>query len=694
MQITGLILALSLCVLTGNYNTPALAQSGEETPIQYLEANGAQQAILAGSGGCRIAPATETAEVLSFGIPLWVLEWRLPDNQNVRMDSTQGTCRVMGGGNQWHLLWTGLKLGADNNTQVRVILSNESAGETQWQMQIQSRNREATLRQWYFPRLLVPLEGARVVQPNGWGIVYENPEQTGLIQAAYPSLQSSMQFLAATRAGRYLYLAAHDEICHLKLFTAQVEKETRVLRMEVSALTSQPGRSLNMYIVPFPIITKVAPGDWYDAAQTYRHWAQRAPWCSKGSMAKRQETPQWLKQNALWMMLNGVEGAPDQAAKWTAEMKVPSTAHWYRWHVIPFDTHYPDYFPALDGFTEAVKKVQEQKIRTMPYINARLWCPEAPSWIPENASACAVLQENGSLWIEKYGNSPPLAVMCPATKQWQDKINGLVEKILSDFGVDGLYLDQITAAAGVPCWNPAHEHPLGGGYYWAQGYRQMLIRAKKTIGPERILTSEENTECWMDILDAHLMVNTPRMAGTVIPLYPAVYNDYTLTFGFQYLMGDDFTAGLPFRAKMARAFVWGSQPGWVDAGIITGGKYPKETEYLKALGGARATNPNALMGRMLRPPKVDDVPVITINAKDGDSTYTLNLPAVLAGLFEDQNNQTWLALTNWTDEEAHPKISASTGLIADATSGWKAEGNALKGTLPPRSARVLAVKEN
>ena len=33
------------------------------------------------------------------------------------------------------------------------------------------------------------------------------------------------------------------------------------------------------------------------------------------------------------------------------------------------------------------------------------------------------------------------------------------------YAVDGVYIDQIAAAGPAPCWDPTHNHTLGGGYH-------------------------------------------------------------------------------------------------------------------------------------------------------------------------------------------------------------------------------------
>ncbi len=103
---------------------------------------------------------------------------------------------------------------------------------------------------------------------------------------------------------------------------------------------------------------------------------------------------------------------------------------------------------------------------------------------------------------------------------------------------------------------------------------------------DRILTTEENAECWIDQLDALLLVNTPNW-GRIIPLFPAVYSGRTITFGFQYFRADDLTMSLPFRLKTAMAFTYGSQLGWIKVSQVMAPEVAKEAEFLRDLARCR-----------------------------------------------------------------------------------------------------------
>ena len=122
--------------------------------------------------------------------------------------------------------------------------------------------------------------------------------------------------------------------------------------------------------------------------------------------------------------------------------------HWYFWHNHPYDTHYPDYLPAKEGFAGMVRAVQQSGARVTPYINGRLWDPAADSYKRDRGYDASCRKPDGSLYTEIYPTSKVLnTVTCPSTAIWHRKIIGLVDSLQTGLGVDGVYIDQISAAA-------------------------------------------------------------------------------------------------------------------------------------------------------------------------------------------------------------------------------------------------------
>ena len=85
---------------------------------------------------------------------------------------------------------------------------------------------------------------------------------------------------------------------------------------------------------------------------------------------------------------------------------MPIALHWYKWHEVPYDTLYPEFFPPKPQFREGVKALQDAGFRVMPYINGRLCDPKSKTWT-EGGDKWAARDENGQPYTEVYGSKVP-----------------------------------------------------------------------------------------------------------------------------------------------------------------------------------------------------------------------------------------------------------------------------------------------
>ena len=529
-------------------------------------------------------------------------------------------------------------------------------------------------------------KGLKAAAPAGWGVEYE--VKPGMSYGGtYPSCSAAMQFVAFYNRGRGLYIGAHDpQANHKHLGMKADENGARFTCTNFPAFpnthssdsnsfgsTPSFGRGLNplpeTYKVPFEAAIGVFTGDYYDAAKIYREFTFKCPWGKAGPVSKR-PIPQWLKDTDLWLR---PRGAPEDNLEVTKQalkyFDVPTACHWYDWHVIPYDTLYPEYFPPKPGFAEAVKELQDMGTHVMPYINGRLCDPNSKTWNEEKGSQSAARQENGEPYTEVYGSKVPLNAMCPYTAQWQEKVAGLVDRLMNEVGVHGVYIDQIGAAYPVECFNAEHGHPVGGGHFWVDGYRKLLEKVRARLPKDRMITTEEDAECWIDQFDALLLVNTPSTGPTPIPLFPAVYSGRTITFGFLYIPADDLEKSLPFRVKMARCFLYGAQLGWIQPKAIMAPEASEEAEFLRNLARCRGRAHDFLAyGKFLGLVNVkgDNPRMKGEGSGSFGGSYKIDLPSVMASAWcrqsehpdpsgQSEDGRTAIALVNMSDE-AHEVV--------------------------------------
>ncbi|HOE11044.1 MAG TPA: DUF6259 domain-containing protein [bacterium] len=596
-----------------------------------------------------IYPEGKRAWVLSKpDVPLWTITLLDDSGSKRTVTALQGTGTVRAlSQREIQLGWKGVQPGGLN---VLADISVDAETVT-WKLKVEATEEGFTLFDVVYPEIgpLAVQENMYSVEPWGWGVVRKDflsrhDERT------YPGAAQAMPFLAVSDGTSGLYLGTHDrEGYSMHFIIGRHENEeaaTFAIRHDVEGMGIA-----KKYSLPYSVVTVPFRGGWYEAGRIYRKAAMDTPWGGIPPLAERKDIPEWMKATDLWYIGSCHDDATaDQAIKFAQFFNVPTAAHIYTWHEIPFDDHYPEYFPAKPGFKAAIQKIQKAGIPAMPYINGRLWDPATESWKEKNAQTACSLNEKGEKYVEVYGSKVPLSPMCPYTELWQNTVRDLVDRLVNEVGVKAVYIDQISAASAKRCFAKNHGHPIGGGTYWIQGYRQLLKKCLKCLPHDAALTTEENADPWNDLLHAWLMVNTQERGGEIVPLYPAVYGGRAISFGFQYILGNDLPDRYPFRLKMARAFVFGSQLGWVGAGVLDP-KHQDEAEFLKRLCEVRHSAREALQyGELLAPVILESGGTVSWKYKDGGKEIESTQPAVVASAWLTPEGKRILALANVADD--------------------------------------------
>jgi len=555
------------------------------------------------------------------------------------------------------LVWKNLGAGGEKgvlDVSVSIVPDSDSR-LTLWRIAVKNRSETFGLWAVRFPILsnmsCEEIADARIVYPMGWGVAVPVSDVRAYF-ATYPSGSCNMQFGALT-AGGGVYLGAHDG-------------EARTKQLHMSSSGAAVGLSWNHYPpdmgkasldfeLPYPVVVGVFKGNWYDAARIYRAWALKQKWCSNGSLYSRKDVPDCVKRIGLWVHRSG---DPDymlsKMLEFQERFKVPIAVHWYCWHQIPFDNDYPHYFPAKDGFREAVAKATARGILVKPYINGRLWDSDTQSFAEVGRIYCTK-DESLQHYIEVYGSGEKLVPMCPHTEFWRDKVCEIVRKLVCDYGVSGVYIDQIAAAAPRLCFDEYHGHPLGGGGWWVKGYWKMLKRIRETIrekNPNAFITTEASAEPYMLYVDAYLVCQALR--SHVIPLFSAVYHDRAIMFG-RYILYQDYTDGMPYYAKVGQMFAAGVQLGWLGFEVLDE-RFSEQAEYLDRLAKCRMRALKFLAwGEMLKPLKFEKpLPVVhTVYRRirrGREYRYEVTLDAVQSSVWRAHDGTVGLAFTNITDK--------------------------------------------
>jgi hypothetical protein len=534
----------------------------------------------------------------------------------------------------------------------------DHTGLSYWQIRVELPDSDYGLARVTFPQIC-GLDGAAFTpfMPLCLGLRLDDPLTRDSLKGVFPGSMMT-QFIGAESNRGVIYLGAHDPGAHHKAFVVEPNAAAKQVSLKLDYPPAGAGPGLKRWRLPYEAVVGLLDGDWYDAARIYRDWTlESGPWNSARRLTKGGEIPNKLRETDLWVCESGsAEEVVPKTKKMQAFFRVNTAVHWYNWHQIPFDDQYPEYFPTKDGFAEGVADLKKAGILVMPYINGRLWDPKTESWRKDGAESSAVRAEDGNYHKETYGSGVPLVPMCPHTKLWQDKIAGLVRRLIGECGVSGVYVDQIGIARAYPCYAANHGHPVGGGNFWWRGYRKMLRKCRRSVGPGNFLTTEEACEPWNDLLHAFLMVNTAQRSYTLLPLYSAVYGGRTLQFGFQYFARQDAELGLPWRAKVGRNFLWGGQLGWVGTWILDK-DLRKEAEFLRDLAQCRKQVRKSLThGQMLRPPTVANAPLLEIPSPADAKGKPQRIPAAMASAWKHGTSLA-VALVNFTDRPFKARLS-------------------------------------
>ncbi len=415
-----------------------------------------------------------------------------------------------------------------------------------------------------------------------------------------------------------------------------------------------PGNKLNS---TGEVVFRAFKGNWYEASLLYRDWvSHNAKWWPEMGPEGRKDIPLWMKENGVFLMMSTdqrwltpsrrvytpLNKMAETTGAFQSAVGVPGAVHWYLWHQNVYDNDYPHFFPAKEGFAEEVLKLQKDNLfRAMPYTNGRLWDTHdrgKEDWkFTRQGLPGATKKEDGSIYSEQYplehtgresdGTPCVHALMCPATKVWQDRVRENVLTAMNGHNVQAVYIDQIGAATPLLCFDKTHGHPVGGGHWWLdQGQWKSLSRIRHDMrrevpdypltpeqkelfkkNPEhlknRIITTECNAEVYAAVVDGFLTWHWQQ--PNQVPAFVVVYGG-VIPFIGRASVGD----ALALRARVAEALTNGEQIGWFDANVKDD---PEKFNFIRnTLRFRYQVRSYFYKGRMGRQPKfLDPIPKIT-----------------------------------------------------------------------------------
>ena len=509
--------------------------------------------------------------------------------------------------------WTfydGAELSADGHSielRWRVVIEKEAV----WPVTVKvSLGEESELPQWSicadmprgwvidkveFPKIMVARpEGVKGIMSVGFGAEYPIPAGDK-IQSRYPSCTGGMQLILAHSPKGTFYFAADDKGGCGKLLQIRGEGQTGLSFVQ-EVVTSRGWTVDGHFELPWQTTLAFNPDSWENTVlKWYRPFTFETKWGEK-TISER-KIVDWVKEADLWM--RPADATPQMMDAVTRACKYYGKGlgmHWYYWHGHPFDSYYPEYFPTQPGFREMVAKTRSMGAHVTPYINGRLWDPATESYERLHGCDASCRKPDGSLYTEIYSSKIINTVTCPASEIWQNVLKDVNRRILDSLGTDGVYMDQIGAAASEPCYSTAHGHAPGNGDWWPAAYRKLLTDMRKEFyTDDQAMTTEENAECYIDLFDMMLVVNGPHTPTVhMVPLFPLVYSDRCIYSGFTYIPWRINDGSFNFISM--KSLLWGSQLGWINPELLLREENAKEAAFLKELADFRKHQHDLFLG--------------------------------------------------------------------------------------------------
>ncbi len=541
-----------------------------------------------------------------------------------------------------------------------------SDGESRWSLSLSNDT------QWSIDTVTMPeLRAVRIGDsqlndtlyvPHGYGRAF--PDGVGSRYTGYyPSGSCALPMLLVADDVSGLYLCAHDPGASTRMIKSDAASGGGTpLNIEEPA----PDASVagNDFETAGQVVIARVDGGWYPATQKYRAWLQdNAPWWPEGDPDYgRPDRPAWLDDIAAWVLTGGgLESVVEPTKAFREYMGLPCAVHWYNWHQIPFDNDYPNYFPTKEGVTEGVAQLQEAGVRVVPYINGRLWDTDTENFQQAGYKYCT-RDRDGEPYVEVYGSGEKLAPMCISQQYWRDILHDIVLRLMTEVGMDGVYMDQIAAARPRLCYDRTHGHPLAGGDWWTAGYRQLLERIQEdaaAVSPEKMLTTESNAEAYARWFDTYLMCNS--LGDNLLPLFPAVYGSKVLGFG-RYMAREDWDDPEALAQKQGQLFIWGTQLWWSDPRVID---HEFAGPWLRDLARLRYSVREFFNeGRMLAPPVLEgNDTMVTADWHRRDMTATM--PAVIASVWGTEDGRILVPMVNVSQDAQTVTLQFDPSLYGD-----------------------------
>ena len=527
--------------------------------------------------------------------------------------------------------------------------------DTLWDIKIISHTKDYAIWLINFPNIIVHfatgdeffsgLGGGYIEKENIPGDRPNLKTYHNLEWVPYPVGDMPMQLMYSTQKGSGVYLCPEDTEGWHKHFKYRSLTD-KAVDYSLELHPNDQGVGGVSFNQAYKFNISAFDGDWFDAVKTYRAWgikAGAAPF-KKGPIQYRKDFPEWVKKNVFW----GNDYQTYIAGG------VPSAFHLYSWWNWPHDEGYPEMLPAkmtsLQPWLDRFEKAHQNFIF---YTNCHLIDTEVSELYKKYGDEICNLTEDGTIQKYHWAHGQNSAT-CPNMPQLKEIAVNLNKFLVSEYGSDGVYLDELTMLEPEPCFNKKHGHTLGTGNRPVKAYSDIMEaihqECSKVADKPIIIFSEGTAEPFPCDMELDLQANADRPYGKA-----AYYSGYRIIWGMQYNPYDFEPSEQPGIAKMAYTLIGGWQLGWYE-NLPTGKDYKDFPDFTAYQKGACLARNYAIdyfsLGEFVRAVKItSDIPYVDtpVELIPNEKTELQHVPGVQTSSW-NLNGKTMIVFTNITKE--------------------------------------------
>jgi hypothetical protein len=452
----------------------------------------------------------------------------------------------------------------------------------------------------------------------------------------YPGQWASTQLMAYYNSAGGLYLACDDATGLPKFIDRVMEDDGVTLGLAHYPGTRGPGATK----LPYNVVLGTFHGDWYAAAEIYRDWAHKQPFCGR-KLADRKDCPRWITDSAVGFAFpmrgqadwdgpskENPEYTPATNAlpyleKLAHELESPLMPFVYNWER-PGPWVQPDAFPPLGGeaaMREFMTQTKEKGWSPFLYGDSLCWVTwqgntgyDGMPYFRSHGGDTAVARRPDGTFVEDVWPWRKNYWVCVGTEKGRQMILDMTRN-MAELGPS--VVQQLDQGPGpVACYATDHGHPPVPGPWMTEGFRKLLkadAEIARSVNPGVAMACEGAPP---EIYLQDFQIWDGRMRTT--PLYSFLYHEYLN--GHEGFFGNRVNDEA-LRLSVGRAIVSGYMLNFTlrDKGLI---EYDWDQAWARAipdqaaiLDWAKRTNhfragiarDFLVYGRMLRPWTVGNV---------------------------------------------------------------------------------------